>query len=186
MFSHYFTVKDCENLHLVIMSCNQFHLPSHHSLNWKNWILARIIFCKYLIVSKDASALWLLKQALIHLVLDSLMASRNWLTCKNYIWMILSLNFCLQILDGNHFCLQINFISILWCCCSLSRLQIVELRENHLKALPKSMVRLVELRRLDIGQNDFLEFPEVVGSLPKLTELWCDCNRIISLPSVSL
>lgn len=47
------------------------------------------------------------------------------------------------------------------------------------------MSRLVELRRLDIGQNDFVELPEVIGNLPKLTELWCDYNRIISLPSVS-
>ena len=69
-------------------------------------------------------------------------------------------------------------------CISLSRLQIVELRENHLKVLPKSMSRLVDLRRLDIGQNDFLEFPEVITNLPKLTELWCDCNRIISIPNV--
>jgi Leucine-rich repeat (LRR) protein len=60
------------------------------------------------------------------------------------------------------------------------------LRENHLKVLPKSMSRLVELRRLDIGQNDFLEFPEVIGSLNKLSELWCDCNRIISIPSVRI
>lgn len=48
------------------------------------------------------------------------------------------------------------------------------------------MARLVELTRLDIGQNDFLEFPEVVGSLQKLSELWCDCNRMTSVPAVSL
>ena len=47
------------------------------------------------------------------------------------------------------------------------------------------MSRLVELNRLDIGQNDFLEFPEVIGNLQKLSELWCDCNRIISVPAVS-
>lgn len=66
----------------------------------------------------------------------------------------------------------------------LARLQVVEMRENHLKALPKSMSRLVELRRLDIGNNDFFEFPEVVGTLSKLNEFWCDNNRINSIPSV--
>lgn len=66
----------------------------------------------------------------------------------------------------------------------LARLQIVELRENHLKTLPKSMTRLVELKRLDIGQNDFIEFPEVIGCLPNLTELWCDFNKLVSITEV--
>lgn len=67
----------------------------------------------------------------------------------------------------------------------LTRLRIVELRENHLKTLPKSMGRLIELRRLDIGQNDFIEFPDVIGSLISLTEFWCDYNKLLILPDVS-
>lgn len=66
----------------------------------------------------------------------------------------------------------------------MARLQIVELRENHLKTLPKSMTRLIELRRLDIGQNDFIEFPEVIGSLKNLTELWCDFNKLVAISEV--
>lgn len=61
----------------------------------------------------------------------------------------------------------------------------MELRENHLKTLPKSMGRLIELRRLDIGQNDFIEFPDVIGSLISLTEFWCDYNKLLILPDVS-
>lgn len=44
------------------------------------------------------------------------------------------------------------------------------------------MVRLVELRRLDLGQNDFIEFPEVIGAFRNLTELWFDFNRLIDIP----
>ena len=45
-------------------------------------------------------------------------------------------------------------------CFRLSRLKILELRENHLKTLPKSFSRLTELEKLDIGHN---EFTELVG-----------------------
>lgn len=47
------------------------------------------------------------------------------------------------------------------------------------------MARLVELKRLDIGQNDFIEFPEVIGSLSSLAELWCDFNKLVSISEVS-
>lgn len=67
----------------------------------------------------------------------------------------------------------------------LTRLKILELRENHLKTLPKSLVRLTELHRLDIGQNELVELPEVIGSLTNLTELWCDSNRLVAIPYVS-
>ena len=59
----------------------------------------------------------------------------------------------------------------------LSRLRILELRENSLGTLPKSLSRLSDLRRLDMGNNDLAEVPEVVGSLPELRELWLDGNR---------
>jgi Leucine-rich repeat (LRR) protein len=45
--------------------------------------------------------------------------------------------------------------------CRLVKLRILEIRENHLKTLPKSFGRLVELERLDIGNN---EFTELVGA----------------------
>ncbi|MCJ8742848.1 hypothetical protein PDJAM_G00087200 [Pangasius djambal] len=44
----------------------------------------------------------------------------------------------------------------------LTKLQILELRENQLKMLPKSMHKLVQLERLDLGSN---EFTEVEGNL---------------------
>ena len=59
----------------------------------------------------------------------------------------------------------------------LSKLRILELRENSLGTLPKSLSRLADLRRLDMGNNDLAEVPEVVGSLPELRELWLDGNR---------
>ena len=37
----------------------------------------------------------------------------------------------------------------------LSKLRILEVRENRLKTLPKSLSRLTELERLDLGTNDF-------------------------------
>ena len=39
----------------------------------------------------------------------------------------------------------------------LSRLRVLELRENRLTSLPKSMSRLTHLQRLDLGQNDLSE-----------------------------
>ena len=39
----------------------------------------------------------------------------------------------------------------------LSKLKILEVRENHLKTLPKSVARLTALERLDIGNNEFTE-----------------------------
>lgn len=61
-------------------------------------------------------------------------------------------------------------------CCRLSKLKILELRENHLKTLPQSLSRLTELERLDIGCN---EFTELVGSSPcSLLLNHRDCSRL--------
>ena len=49
----------------------------------------------------------------------------------------------------------------------LSKLKILELRENHLKTLPKSFSRLTELERLDVGHN---EFTELVSDIKRLTK----------------
>ena len=68
----------------------------------------------------------------------------------------------------------------------LSRLRILELRENSLGTLPKSLSRLSDLRRLDMGNNDLAEVPEVVGSLPELRELWLDGNRELQDRSIDL
>ncbi|XP_039312691.1 protein lap1 isoform X2 [Solenopsis invicta] len=69
----------------------------------------------------------------------------------------------------------------------LSALRTLELRENNMMTLPKSMSRLVNLQRhlqrLDIGNNDFTELPEVVGDLINLTELWIDGNDIRRVPA---
>jgi len=40
-------------------------------------------------------------------------------------------------------------------------LRTLELRENNMMTLPKSMSRLVNLQRLDIGNNDFTELVRV-------------------------
>jgi Leucine-rich repeat (LRR) protein len=44
------------------------------------------------------------------------------------------------------------------------------------------MARLTALKRLDMGQNDLCDLPEVVGSIPSLTELWVDGNKLDVLP----
>ena len=49
----------------------------------------------------------------------------------------------------------------------LSKLRILELRENALNTLPKSLSRLTCLERLDLGQNEISELPEVIGSLTR-------------------
>lgn len=54
-----------------------------------------------------------------------------------------------------------------------------------MKTLPKSLSRLVDLTRLDVGQNDMMEIPEVVGQLVSLEELWMDSNNLVSVPDVS-
>lgn len=67
----------------------------------------------------------------------------------------------------------------------LTKLKVLEARENLLKTLPKSLSRLVDLLRVDIGQNDMMEIPEVVGHLVNINELWIDSNNLVSVPHVS-
>ena len=55
-----------------------------------------------------------------------------------------------------------------------------------MKTLPKSLSRLSDLTRLDVGQNDMMEIPEVVGQLTSLNELWMDSNNLVSVPHVSV
>ena len=46
-------------------------------------------------------------------------------------------------------------------CVRLVKLKILEIRENHLKTLPKSFGRLAELERLDIGNNEFTDLVSI-------------------------
>lgn len=39
----------------------------------------------------------------------------------------------------------------------LTKLKVLELRENAIQTLPKSMSRLHHLQRLDVGQNDLID-----------------------------
>ncbi|NXH23358.1 ERBIN protein, partial [Bucco capensis] len=64
----------------------------------------------------------------------------------------------------------------------LTKLQILELRENQLKILPKTMSRLTQLERLDLGSNEFTEVPEVLEQLSGLKEFWMDGNRLTLIP----
>ncbi|XP_077860911.1 erbin isoform X2 [Macaca mulatta] len=66
--------------------------------------------------------------------------------------------------------------------CRLTKLQILELRENQLKMLPKTMNRLTQLERLDLGSNEFTEVPEVLEQLSGLKEFWMDANRLTFIP----
>ncbi|KAJ7419642.1 leucine rich repeat containing 7 [Willisornis vidua] len=58
----------------------------------------------------------------------------------------------------------------------LVKLRILELRENHLKTLPKSMHKLTQLERLDLGNNEFSELS--IGKLKQLVYLDVSKNRI--------
>uniref|UniRef100_A0A2K6N2P8 Erbin n=1 Tax=Rhinopithecus bieti TaxID=61621 RepID=A0A2K6N2P8_RHIBE len=65
----------------------------------------------------------------------------------------------------------------------LTKLQILELRENQLKCcLSKTMNRLTQLERLDLGSNEFTEVPEVLEQLSGLKEFWMDANRLTFIP----
>ncbi len=86
-------------------------------------------------------------------------------------------------------------------------MKVLEVRENRLKTLPKSLVRLAELERLDLGTNEFDVFvsfffklcfkncrfinslslfkPEVICQIPSLLEIWMDNNKIEYIPDVS-
>uniref|UniRef100_A0A673GY99 Protein LAP2-like n=1 Tax=Sinocyclocheilus rhinocerous TaxID=307959 RepID=A0A673GY99_9TELE len=66
----------------------------------------------------------------------------------------------------------------------LTKLQILELRENQLKMLPKSMHKLTQLERLDLGSNEFTEVPEVLEQLTGIRELWMDGNKLTFLPGM--
>lgn len=49
------------------------------------------------------------------------------------------------------------FINIMSLFYRLLKLKVLEIRENHLKTLPKSFSMLTALERLDIGHNEFTE-----------------------------
>ncbi|XP_073933480.1 erbin isoform X10 [Castor canadensis] len=48
--------------------------------------------------------------------------------------------------------------------------------------LPKTMNRLTQLERLDLGSNEFTEVPEVLEQLSGLKEFWMDGNRLTFIP----
>lgn len=69
-------------------------------------------------------------------------------------------------------------------CYRLSKLRILELRENHLKTLPRSMARLSQLERLDIGNNEFSEM--VSALLRNLVLVMWPLYQILVCFSISL
>uniref|UniRef100_A0A7N6C1C9 PDZ domain-containing protein n=1 Tax=Anabas testudineus TaxID=64144 RepID=A0A7N6C1C9_ANATE len=48
----------------------------------------------------------------------------------------------------------------------------------------KSMQKLTQLERLDLGSNEFAEVPEVLEQLTGLKELWMDGNKLTFLPGM--
>ena len=54
-------------------------------------------------------------------------------------------------------CFSLTLAVCVCVCVRLVKLKILEIRENHLKTLPKSFGRLAELERLDIGNNEFTD-----------------------------
>ncbi|KAI6656730.1 hypothetical protein LOD99_16034 [Oopsacas minuta] len=64
----------------------------------------------------------------------------------------------------------------------LSNLLILEARDNNLTDLPRSLISLTLLKRLDIGNNQLTFLSPVIGHLTSLEELWVDSNNLKSLP----
>ncbi|KAM7388167.1 hypothetical protein PAMP_024365 [Pampus punctatissimus] len=62
------------------------------------------------------------------------------------------------------------------CCKGLS---VVEASVNP---ITKSIHRLTQLERLDLGSNEFSEMPEVLEQIHNLKELWLDNNSLQSIP----
>uniref|UniRef100_A0A8C7LM58 Erbb2 interacting protein n=1 Tax=Oncorhynchus kisutch TaxID=8019 RepID=A0A8C7LM58_ONCKI len=51
-------------------------------------------------------------------------------------------------------------------------------------SLCRSMHKLTQLERLDLGSNEFTEVPEVLEQLTGIKELWMDGNRLTFLPGM--
>uniref|UniRef100_A0A8C7PRL3 Erbb2 interacting protein n=1 Tax=Oncorhynchus mykiss TaxID=8022 RepID=A0A8C7PRL3_ONCMY len=62
------------------------------------------------------------------------------------------------------------------------------LNDAFLEFLPasfgRSMHKLTQLERLDLGSNEFTEVPEVLEQLTGIKELWMDGNRLTFLPGM--
>uniref|UniRef100_A0A8C5J772 Leucine rich repeat containing 7 n=1 Tax=Junco hyemalis TaxID=40217 RepID=A0A8C5J772_JUNHY len=57
--------------------------------------------------------------------------------------------------------------------------------KSHFESLPtcsRSMHKLTQLERLDLGNNEFSELPEVLEQIQNLKELWMDNNSLQVLP----
>lgn len=66
----------------------------------------------------------------------------------------------------------------------LVNLRILEVRLNNLITLPKSMVRLVSLQRLDIGGNEFTELVSTLSTEFQLKLLMGVVFHLLSLRSL--
>ena len=65
-------------------------------------------------------------------------------------------------------------------------LEILDLSGNHLNALPYDFYRLQNLRILFLSDNDFIEFPKVLGECINLEMIGFKANQITHIPEDSL
>jgi len=70
-------------------------------------------------------------------------------------------------------------------CCSLTKLQTLECRENLLQTIPHTLCSISVLEQLDLGNNELEDLPESIHTLAGLRELWLDGNHLTTLPGVS-
>lgn len=58
----------------------------------------------------------------------------------------------------------------------------LDLRENHLFFVPKTICRLKNLKTLLLDKNEFKRLPPAIGCLPKLKNLSISCNKLQWMP----
>ena len=65
-------------------------------------------------------------------------------------------------------------------------LEILDLGNNHISALPDDFARLSNLKILFLSNNDFTVFPDVLANCPSLTMIGFKANKIAQLPERAL
>ncbi|WP_439131049.1 protein kinase [Polaribacter sp.] len=61
-------------------------------------------------------------------------------------------------------------------------LEILDLSNNHLSALPNDIVQLKNIRTIFLGNNKFTEYPKILAELPLLSMIGLKSNQIHTIP----
>ena len=64
----------------------------------------------------------------------------------------------------------------------LTNLKILNLNHNQITSIPEAIRQLSTLRELYLGSNQITSIPEALGRLSNLTKLYLNSNQITSIP----